>query len=236
MHIAYNCAMCVNFTPAQPDRIAEHFGAMVKDVPYQRETYPGYPAPIVARKKRGAARGKLVCAPAVFGMVPGWTKDLQMYKHTYNARSETVTEKASFRNAWQRGQFCIIPTDAFFEPNYESGKPVRWAIRHADDKPLAIAGIWDMRPDGPDGEPLVSFSMLTINADTHPLMKRFHKPGDEKRSVVMLDTDEVDAWLDADAGSAPAFLRHYAAEKLAAEAMPEQAAEEEEESRQAALF
>lgn len=32
-----------------------------------------------------------------------------------------------------------------------------------------------------------SLSMLTVNADEHPLMRRFHKPGDEKRSVVVLD-------------------------------------------------
>jgi len=27
---------------------------------------------------------------------------------------------------------------------------------------------------------------LTVNADDHPLMKRFHKPNDEKRSVVIV--------------------------------------------------
>jgi hypothetical protein len=28
--------------------------------------------------------------------------------------------------------------------------------------------------------------MPTLNADSHPLMKRFHKPGDEKRGIVIL--------------------------------------------------
>lgn len=37
-----------------------------------------------------------------------------------------------------------------------------------------------------------SFSMLTINAGKHPLMCRFHKPGDEKRSVVLLDPDNYE--------------------------------------------
>jgi hypothetical protein len=35
--------------------------------------------------------------------------------------------------------------------------------------------------------PLLSFSMLTINADQHPLMKRFHKPGEEKRMPLILE-------------------------------------------------
>src|ERR1700741_4851066 len=105
--------MCVNFTPTQTDRIAKHFGAMVKEAPYQRETFPGYSAPIVAKKRNGASSGALVCAPACFGIVPGWA-ELDMYKNTYNARSETVADKASFRNAWQRGQFCIVPADSIF--------------------------------------------------------------------------------------------------------------------------
>ena len=220
--------MCVNYTPTQKDRIAKHFGTMATDAPYARDAFPGYPAPIV-RQTKGA---KLECVSACFGMVPGWS-DLKMFKHTYNARSETVADKASFRNAWQRGQFCIVPADAIFEPNYESGRAVRWAIRHADDKPLGIAGIWDVRPDGPDGRPLLSFSMLTINADAHPLMKRFHKPGEEKRSVVMLEEDEFEAWLETSPRDARGFLRPYSAEKLAAVAAPEK---DDEAPRQADLF
>ncbi len=221
--------MCVNYSPTQSDRIAKHFGTMANDAPYERDAFPGYAAPIV-KKKKGA---KAECISACFGMVPGWS-DLKMYKNTYNARSETVAVKASFRNAWQRGQFCIVPADAIFEPNYESGKAVRWGIRHADDKPMGIAGIWDVRPDGPEGKPLLSFSMLTINADEHPLMRRFHKPGEEKRSVVMLDEDDFEAWLETNPWDAKAFLKPYPAEKLTAAAAPEKT--QDEELRQADLF
>jgi putative SOS response-associated peptidase YedK len=159
-----------------------------------------------------------------------------MFKHTYNARSETVASKYSFRNAWQRGQFCIIPADSIFEPCYESGKAVRWEIGHGDAHPLGIAGIWETRPDGPDGLPLLSFSMLTINADSHSLMNRFHKPGEEKRSVVILEPQDYAAWLDADVNHAPAFLKPYPAELLKAAAAPEKAAAVEEPPRQADLF
>ena len=43
-----------------------------------------------------------------------------------NARSETVAEKPSFRDAWAHGRRCIIPCESIFEPNWESGKAVRW--------------------------------------------------------------------------------------------------------------
>ena len=45
-------------------------------------------------------------------------------------------EKPSFRNAWKKRQFCGVPTDAFYEPNYETGKAVRWPIERVDDQPL----------------------------------------------------------------------------------------------------
>jgi putative SOS response-associated peptidase YedK len=228
----YNAFMCVNYAPTQKDRIAKHFDAMVKDLPQEREVFPGYSAPIVAKKRRGEGKGTRVCASACFGMVPAWS-DLQMFKNTYNARSETVMEKASFRNAWQNAQFCIVPADAIFEPNYESGKAERWAIRHADDKPLGIAAIWDWRPDGPGGKPLLSFSMLTINADEHPLMKRFHKPGEEKRSVVMLEQNDFEAWLESSPLEAGALLKPYPAEKLTALVALD---EIEQDTRQADLF
>ena len=40
--------------------------------------------------------------------------------------------------------------------------------------------------------------MLTVNADGHPVMGRFHRPADEKRSVVVLEPGQFDAWLGAD--------------------------------------
>jgi putative SOS response-associated peptidase YedK len=39
--------------------------------------------------------------------------------------------------------------------------------------------------------------MLTMNADAHPLINRFHKPTDEKRMVVILPLQQYQAWLDA---------------------------------------
>ena len=108
--------------------------------------------------------GKLEIAPAMFGMVPHWA-DHKLARQTYNACTETVASKPSFRDAWKRKQFCIIPAANFFEPNYETGKPVRWRIERADGGLVAIAGIWEYRP----ADQLLSFSMLTINADGHPL-------------------------------------------------------------------
>jgi putative SOS response-associated peptidase YedK len=57
----------------------------------------------------------------------------------------------------------------------------------------------------------------TVNADEHPLMQRFHKPGDEKRSLVVLPQEELDSWLTCkDPEMARSFLRHYPADAMKA--------------------
>jgi len=154
---------------------------------------------------------------AIFGMVPHWA-DYKLARQTYNARTETVASKPSFRSAWKRKQFCIIPATNFFEPNYETGKPVRWRIERADGGLMAIAGIWEYRP----ADQLFSFSMLTINADGHPLMKRFHKPDDEKRVVMILDPGQYQGWLNGSLATGEDVYRQYPAELLVAQPDPMQ--------------
>ncbi len=209
--------MCANYTPGRKDAISEHFGIDGAIFDFLSEAYPAVMAPIL-RPARDA-NGGIECVPACFGMVPHWA-EMKLARQTYNARTETVAQKPSFRNAWQRKQFCIIPAMNFFEPNYESGKAVRWRIEHAADRPLGIAGIWEWKPQGPDGKPLLSFSMLTINADQHPLMQRFHKPGDEKRMVMILDPLQYDGWLEGTLAAEPEVYQPYPADQLKAEADP----------------
>jgi putative SOS response-associated peptidase YedK len=84
----------------------------------------------------------------------------------------------------------------------------------AGGEPLGIAGIWEHRQDGPNGLPLLSFSMLTVNADDHPLMRRFHKPNDEKRMLVILRPDQYDEWLHCPVERAAGFFTRYPAERL----------------------
>ena len=178
------------------------------------EVFPGGVAPFLSNVR------PTEWLPGMFGMVPHWGDPKKLSRMTYNARSETVAEKPSFRNAWKQRQFALIPVESFYEPNYESGKPVRWRIERADGEPFALAGIWERRM-GDEGPAHWSFSMLTVNADAHPLMQRFHKPGDEKRSVVVLEQYDLEAWLNARTeAEARSFLRTFDAEMMVAAADP----------------
>jgi len=121
---------------------------------------------------------------------------LEWARRTYNARSETVAEKGAIRLAWAAGQRCILPADAIYEPSYESGNPLRWRIAKAGGLPMGIAGIYTAWTN-PEGKEIFAMSMLTVNADDHPFMKRFHAPGHEKRMVVILEPSDFDGWLSA---------------------------------------
>ena len=209
--------MCSNYIPASKESLKKFFHVRPPDNAFKPESYPGYLSPIIRLDPDDPQH--IECVPACFGMVPAWA-DLKLARHTYNARSETVASKPTFRHAYKKRQFAIVPAEAFYEPNYETGKAVRWKIAHADGQPLGIAGIWEFRSKGPDDQPLISFSMLTVNADEHPLMRRFHKPDDEKRMVVILHPHEYASWLNAPIEQVPSFLTQFPADELHAHPEP----------------
>ena len=152
-----------------------------------------------------------------FGLVPHWAKDEKFGRRTFNARSETAATLPSFRDAWRKGHRCIIPAEAIFEPDWRSGKAVPTRITRVDGEPMGIAGLWSWWKS-PAGEVLHSYTMLTINATEHGLMRNFHKPADEKRMVVILPESAYTDWLTAPTTMGTAFMQSYPSEKLIATA------------------
>lgn len=206
--------MCSNYRPPSPEAL-RYFGRGDPAFGYDAEAYPAHTGPFLGNRSAG-------WLPGTFGLLPHWAEPA-LARHAYNARSETVAEKPSFRHAWRARQLAIVPAQAIYEPCYESDNAVRWRIERADLAPFGLAGIWEHRTR-PDGTDWFSFSMLTINADGHPLMQHFHKPGDEKRSVVVLDDSDWDGWLSAkDEGDVRRFLRPFDADLFRAEADPKAA-------------
>ena len=192
--------MCINYIPTTKAVLVEYFGVDDPGYDWKEEVWQDYQAPILIQ--RDGRRQALI---ASYGMVPK-RKVQPGNKHytTMNARAETVGEKPTYRRAWQQGHLCLVPMTGFFEPCYESGKAERWRISMADGTPFAVAGIW--RAWQEEQGYTFSFSQLTINADTHPLLRRMHKPGNEKRSLVIVSPDDYDAWLGC---KVPELARTY---------------------------
>jgi len=164
------------------------------------EMWPGYLGSFVRKHPHSDVDDHAVPATealnGLFGMVPHWATDTKITKSTYNCRSETAAVKPSFRDAYKRNQRCIIPADAFYEPDWRSGKAVATRTAQVDGEPLGIAGLWSSWKD-PKNTWVYSFTMLTINADSHPLMNQFHTLTDEKRMVAILPVERYQEWLNA---------------------------------------
>lgn len=213
--------MCAHYDPqTDPARLNTYFG--VSDLPLGLKPglWPGYHGPFLRKHQFAGIGGEAVpfreLLVGSFGLIPHWAKDTTIARNTYNARSETVHEKLSYRDVWRKAQHCIIPAEAIYEPDWRSGKAVPTRISRADGKPMGIAGLWSSWLNSTK-ELIYSYTMLTINADQHPFMRQFHKPEDEKRSVVILHEQDYDRWLQAPVTESRQFLYPYPADNLISE-------------------
>ncbi len=177
--------MCANYAPTRADVLAA-LTQLEADFGILPEVFPGQRAPLIQLSEDGELR----CINSIFGLLPKWNKDPKFSRFTYNARSETAAEKPSFRSAWRKRQLALAPMQAFFEPCYETGKAVRWRIHRADQDIFFAASLWEI-----DAQGQYSHSLLTVNADNHSLMQRFHPAQDEKRSIVCFSFDAGLQWL-----------------------------------------
>lgn len=196
-------------------------GVPAPDVPVVRELWPRQPGAFVRRAQGEAAAEPLLerCL-GQFGLVPRWVKSASDAKlrspKLVNARSETVTTSNNLRDAWLAGQRCIVPMQAFFEDDWRSGKAVSTRIARVDGQPMGVAGLWE-RWVGADGGEIISFTLLTVNANSHALMHRYQQPGAEKRMPAILNEGGYSAWLNAGhPEKAREFLRAYPANWLTA--------------------
>ena len=191
--------------------------------PEKSDVWPGYAASFIRLPKEVDSGDEAVpareAAGGQFGLIPNWATDTTIARRTFNCRSETAASKPSFRDAWKRGQRCIIPADAIYEPDWRSGKAVPTRISRKDGEPMGIAGLWSWWKS-PKGDVIHSFTLLTVNAAEHALMNQFHKPADEKRMVVILPTGAYADWLTAPVAQGMDFMRPYPADGLEAAAAP----------------
>ncbi|MCA9916322.1 MAG: SOS response-associated peptidase, partial [Anaerolineales bacterium] len=146
-----------------------------------------------------------------WGLIPSWAKDPTIGSRMINARSETVTEKPSFRTAFKRRR-CLIPADGFYEwQKLGSGKqPMFIRPAEGEERPFALAGLWEFWSD-PDGGTIQSCTILTTSPNE--LMAPIHN-----RMPVIIEPEDFDLWLnpEPDPEQGLHLLRPYPAEKMAA--------------------
>jgi putative SOS response-associated peptidase YedK len=165
-----------------------------------------------------AEASPLELALGQFGLVPTWVKSASDAKLRSTklavTRYETMSTATPTRETWLKGQRCIIPMQAFLEDDWRSGKAVPTRIARVDGKPMGVAGLWEHWAK--DGEEITSFTLLTVNANSHALMNRYGHNGVEKRMPAILNEGAWSAWLSAPIDKAREFMRAYPANLLLA--------------------
>ena len=118
--------------------------AFVDDGPLFAPNYntaPTHTVPILRHEE-----SLVVIDPMQWGLVPSWSKDPSVGSKMINARSETITEKPSFRQSVP-GRRCIIPMSGFYEWDRSDPKrKVPYFVTREDGCLMLVAGIWTPSP------------------------------------------------------------------------------------------
>ncbi len=132
-----------------------------------------------------------------WGLIPAWSRDREeaerIRKGTYNARSETLHEKPSFKEALNRGR-CLIIAGGFFEWQLVNQVKIPWYISLKNGDPFVFAGLCDTWRDPLTGETWKSCSIITTEAN--PMMEKIHNT--KKRMPVILEKELEKDWISGE--------------------------------------
>ncbi len=135
---------------------------------------------------RAGGGGRREWAPCRWGLIPSWAKDLKIGARMINARSETASEKPSFKRALLSRR-CLIPADGFFEWAKTPDGKQPFHIRFSDRRAFALAGLWERWHPSPD-EIIDSFTILTTSPNS--VTEEIHD-----RMPVILAPETWQEWL-----------------------------------------
>ena len=130
---------------------------------------------LILRQEHGRAR----IAHVLWGLLPGWVKDPTQGPRPFNARAETLSEKASFRGPWRHHR-CLLPCSSYLEKSHQ--------IQRLDRQLFWLAGIWD-RWIGSDGSEVETCCVITTEANS--LVQPVHH-----RMPVIIPKGLEEAWLE----------------------------------------
>ncbi|XP_010547833.1 PREDICTED: embryonic stem cell-specific 5-hydroxymethylcytosine-binding protein isoform X2 [Tarenaya hassleriana] len=152
---------------------------------------PGASMPVLRRDSGGDGNGDGVAVHCMkWGLVPSFTKKTEKpdFFKMFNARSESVSEKASFRRLLPKNR-CLVAVEGFYEWKKDGSKKQPFYIHFKDGRPLVFAALYDSWQNS-EGETLYTFTILTTSSS--PALLWLH----DRMPVILGDKDSVDMWLD----------------------------------------
>ncbi|MEY4476689.1 MAG: hypothetical protein RJA31_193 [Actinomycetota bacterium] len=163
---------------------------------------PTQQVPIIVEKRDDRSR---LLTTARWSLVPPFAESLTLKYPTFNARSETVCEKASFRSAVVH-QRAILPADAYYEWHTEGKSKSPYAVTPTDGL-LAFAGIYSWWRESPTAEWVLTATILTMAAP-EPLAWL------HDRTPIVLGNDDWDWWLNRETTANPTFIDELVARSI----------------------
>jgi putative SOS response-associated peptidase YedK len=174
--------MCGGYGFFSPD-IKKRFSVSTVDFTLEKEyaVRPSLFAPIIYTKN-----GEVIASKAKFGLIPSWAKDPKISLKMFNARSETILSKPSFRKPFL-SQRCLVPANYFIEwlPTSHGKQPYLFRLKTKSS--FAMAGIYDIWNDV-EGMPFLTFCILTTTPNT--LVSEIHD-----RMPVLLPENKEKIWI-----------------------------------------
>ena len=152
---------------------------------------------------------------ARWGLIPNWSKDGTAAAKMINARGETLSEKPSFREAFQQRR-CLIPADGFYEWRMEDGKKQPFRIGMEGGTVFAFAGLWESWQAKQDGygyeEGDLVETVTIVTTDANDKLRPIHH-----RMPVILPPEDYVAWLDPanDVANCRKLLKPYPVDPMA---------------------
>jgi len=130
-----------------------------------------------------------------WGLIPSWVKDAaaasEIRMKTFNARSETIHEKPSFRSA-VKSKRCLVLVRGYYEWQHREKERIPHFIYMKDEQPMAMAGLYENWTDRETGELLRTCTIITTAAS--PMMGKIHNS--KKRMPVILARESEKEWID----------------------------------------
>jgi putative SOS response-associated peptidase YedK len=132
-----------------------------------------------------------------WGLIPFWVKDAEtadaLRRRTFNAKSETLAEKPSYRNSFKT-KHCLVIASGFYEWQTLGKEKVPYLMGLKDQQAFSLAGLYDRWKDPAKGTIMNTFTVITTRAN--PRMEEIHNL--KKRMPVILDPDNEGKWLSND--------------------------------------
>jgi putative SOS response-associated peptidase YedK len=145
-----------------------------------------------------------------WGLIPSWAKDASIARKLINARSETLAEKPSFRNAYKKRR-CLIIADGFYESQKEGKKKIPFYFRLKSGKPFGFAGLYETWVS-PEGQTINTCTIITT--EPNELVQPIHN-----RMPVIVPKDKESLWIDPavqSQGKLSSVLKPYPAAEMEA--------------------